>query len=130
MLDKANEGYKILLSQKDAYIQQVKKQTEEARQALKGLEAAKWKSDLASAFQSFEVGDVNQTQDEMLDRIRQKTAEGEGKLASAVDGMNMKDIENDKKAQQFEAQEILNQFKLDNPEFAAKLPSATESVVE
>jgi phage shock protein A len=109
----AQAGYDGLLKLKEKYMGEVKRRTQEAADAIKDSEAAKWKSELADTFQSFEVAGVDATHDEMIERLKQKNALAEGKIAAAVEGMDMKSIELEQKATEIEGQELLKQFKLD-----------------
>lgn len=123
----AQQGYDGLLKLKQKFMSEVKRRTDEAQAAIKGAEAAKWKSDLADVFQSFEVAGVDATHDEMLEKLKQKNAEADGKIAAAVEGLDMKSIEIEQKATEIEGQELLKQFKVDlglvKPEPAAATAS-------
>jgi phage shock protein A len=112
-LQSAQQGYDALLKLKDKFMREVKIKTEEAQRALGEARAAKWKGELADVFQQFEVAGVDATHDEMMDKLKEKSATAEGKLAMAVESMDMKSIEIEEKAQVLEGQELLKQFKLD-----------------
>lgn len=111
--DQATQGYDALLKLKERYMREMKAKTEEAMQAIHESEAASWKSELADTFQSFEVAGVDATHQEMLDKLREKSAMADGKIASAVESIDMKGIAMEEKAQQLEGAELLKQFKLD-----------------
>jgi phage shock protein A len=130
-LESATAGYDALLKLKERYMREMKMKTEEAMRAIREAEASKWKSDLADTFQSFEVAGVDATHDEMLEKLREKTAMADGKIASAVESVDMKTIEIEEKAQQIEGQELLKQFKLElgiekKQESAAPMPAEGE----
>ncbi|HEY3320295.1 MAG TPA: PspA/IM30 family protein [Planctomycetota bacterium] len=112
-LESAKAGYDALLKLKERYMREMKLKTEEAMQAIREAESAKWKSELADVFQSFEVGGVDATHQEMVDKLREKTAMADGKIAAAVESVDMKTIEMEEKARVLEGQELLKQFKLD-----------------
>jgi phage shock protein A len=112
-LHAAQAGYDALLKLKERYMREMKAKTEEAMQAIKDAEAAKWKSDLADVFQSFEVAGVDATHSEMIEKLKEKSATAEGKIAAAVESIDMKAIEMEEKAKVLEGQELLKQFKLD-----------------
>jgi phage shock protein A len=112
-LESAKAGYEALLKLKERYMREMKLKTEEAMHAIREAESAKWKSELADVFQSFEVGGVDATHQEMVEKLREKTAMADGKIAAAVESVDMKTIEMEEKAQQLEGAELLKQFKLD-----------------
>ena len=112
-LESANKGYQALLKLKERYMREMKIKTEEAQRAISEARAAKWKSELADVFESFEVGGIDATHDEMVEKLREKSAMAEGKIAAAVDGVDMKGMEIEEKAQQIEGAELLKQFKLE-----------------
>jgi phage shock protein A len=112
-LESAKAGYEALLKLKERYMREMKMKTEEAQRAISDARAAKWKSELADVFESFEVAGVDATHQEMIEKLREKSAMAEGKIAAAVESVDMKTIEMEEKAQQLEGQELLKQFKLD-----------------
>lgn len=112
-LESARAGYDALLKLKERYMREMKLKTEEAMTAIREAEAAKWKNELADVFESFEVAGVDATHTEMVDKLREKTAMADGKIAAAVESVDMKTIEMEEKAQQLEGAELLKQFKLD-----------------
>jgi phage shock protein A len=94
-------------------MREMEKKIKDAELALREHEASKWKAEVAEVFQSFEVGDIDSTVDEMTYKLRQKTAMAEGKLDMAMETVDMKDIQMEKRAEEIEAQEMLKQFKLE-----------------
>jgi phage shock protein A len=112
-LESAKVGYDALLKLKERYMREMKMKTEEAMRAIREAEASKWKSELADTFESFEVAGVDATHDEMIDKLRGKSAEAEGRIAMAVESVDMKQIDMEERAQALEGAELLKQFKLD-----------------
>ncbi len=112
-LSSAKMGYDGLLKLKERYMREMKMKTEQAMAAIKEAESAKWKSELADVFQSFEVAGVDATHQEMIEKLKEKSAMAEGKIASAVESMDTKGMEIEEKAQQMEGQELLKQFKME-----------------
>lgn len=125
-LESAKAGYEALLKLKVRYMREMKLKTEEAMHAIREAEASKWKSELADVFESFEVAGVDATHQEMVDKLRDKSAMADGKIAAAVESVDMKSIEMEEKAQQLEGAELLKQFKLDlGLDNRAELPTST-----
>lgn len=112
-LGKAREAYGKATEFKQDYMREMEKKIKDAEMALREHEASKWKAEVAEVFQSFEVGDIDSTVDEMTYKLRQKTAMAEGKLDMAMETVDMKDIQMEKRAEEIEAQEMLKQFKLE-----------------
>jgi phage shock protein A len=110
---RARQGYDGLLKLKEHYMREMKLKTEQAMAAIKQAEAAKWKNELADVFQSFEVAGVDATHQEMIEKLKERSAMAEGKIASAVESMDITSIELEEKAQALEGQDLLRQFKLE-----------------
>lgn len=113
-LNGAKAGYETLLKLKDRYQREMERKTQEAMAVIRASEAVKWKEELAGVFESFEIatGDAG-THDEMVSRLRNQNAEAEGKLAMAVESVEMQTIVLEEKAREIEGRELLEQFKLE-----------------
>ena len=94
-------------------MQEMKAKTEAAMSAIKEAEASKWKGELADVFEKFEVAGVDATYDEMISKVRQKSAEAEGRIAMAAESIDMKSIQIDKQAEDLQAKELLKQFQME-----------------
>jgi phage shock protein A len=112
-LESAKAGYDALLKLKERYMREMRMKTEEAQRAISEARASKWKSELADVFETYEVAGVDSTHQEMIEKLREKTATADGKIMAAVESVDMKTIEMEEKAQVLEGQELLKQFKLD-----------------
>ena len=110
-LEKAKEAYEKAVEFKTDYKREMDKKINAAMQAIRDHQASKWKAEVASVFESFEVGDVDSNYDEMMEKLRQKTAMAEGKLDMAIETVDMREIQLEKRAERIEAQELLEQFK-------------------
>ncbi len=109
--ESAKAAYDSLLKLKENYMREMKRKSDEAMRVIREAEASKWKSELAGVFESFEVAGVDATHDEMVDKLKDKAAEAEGKLLMAQESVDMKSIEIEKKALEIEGQELLKEFK-------------------
>lgn len=112
-LSKGNEAYEKAAEFKSDYMREMDRKIREAEAAMREHESSKWKAEVAEVFETFEVGDSDSTMDEMLQKLRQKTAMSEGKLAMAMETVDMREIQMEKRAEQIEAQELLRQFKVE-----------------
>ena len=109
----AKVGYESLLKMKERFMREMKAKTEEAMRAIKEAEASKWKGELADAFEQFEVAGVDASYDEIIGKLRQKSAEAEGRISMAADSIDMKSIEVEEKAASIEGKELLKQFQME-----------------
>ncbi len=106
----AKAGYDSLLKMKEKFMREMKAKTEEAMAAIRDAEAGKWKAELADVFEQFEVAGVDATYDEMLGKLRQKSAESEGRLAMAAESVDAKAISVDETAEALEGKELFQSF--------------------
>lgn len=128
-MEKAKEAYDKAVEFKQDYMREMDQKTKQAMQAIREHQASKWKAEVAEVFETFEIGDVDQTLDEMMQKLREKTAMAEGKLDMAVESVDMREIELEKRAEQLEAQELLKQFKVEwGMESAEPTPTAEKTV--
>lgn len=109
----AKAGYESLLKMKEKFMREMKAKTEEAMAAIRDVEASKWKSELADTFEQFEVAGVDATHDEMIGKLRQKSAEAEGRLAMAAESVDAKAMEVDMKAETLEGEALFKSFQME-----------------
>lgn len=106
----AKAGYESLLKMKEKFMREMKVKTDEAMAAIRDAESGKWKAELADVFEQFEVAGVDATYDEMLGKLRQKSAEAEGRLAMAAESVDAKSISVDETAEALEGKELFQSF--------------------
>lgn len=129
LYEKAKEAYEKQLAQVDAFKREQKKKIQAAQDALRAHQAAKWKSEVAEVFQTFEVGDIDQTLEEMTDKLAMQTAEAEGRLEFAADSVDMKEIAMERRAEEIEAKALLNEFKAEwGMEGSSESPTAEKTI--
>lgn len=112
-LTAAKAGYDALLKMKERFMREMKLRTDEAMAAIRDAEATKWKSELADTFEQFEVAGVDATYDEMVGKLRQKSAEAEGRLAMAAESVDSKSIQMDETAEALEGKELFKSFQME-----------------
>lgn len=125
----AQAAYEKAQKVKRAFMLEKERKIQEAKKALSAKRQAQWNNKVADAMESFQVAGIDQTHDEMIEKIERDAARAEAKLEMAMDGVgtDMIDIEEDAKALQ--ANETLRQFELEMglvPEVSAP-PEAAES---
>ena len=85
----------------------------EAREALRASERAEWQSRVADALESFEMGGLDQTHQEMVNRLNEQTARNEARMEIALESVDTHTMEIEANAEKLRAQELVNQFKLE-----------------
>ena len=68
---------------------------------------------MADAMESFEIGGIDQTHDEMIQRVNEEVAMHQARLEMALDNVDIAGIEIEKEAQKLQANELLKQFELE-----------------
>lgn len=107
----AEQAYEKAQQVKKAFIREKDKKIKEAREALRASERAEWQARVADAFESFEMGGLDQTHNEMLDRLNEQTAKNEARMEIALDSVDTETMEIEANAEKLRAQELVNQFK-------------------
>lgn len=120
----AEQAYEKAQQVKKAFIREKDKKIKEAREALRASERAEWQARVADAFESFEMGGVDQTHNEMLDRLNEQTAKNEARMEIALDSVDTETMEIEANAEKLRAQELVNQFK---QEMGKKVDAPAES---
>lgn len=112
-LDFANKAYEKALQVKKAFMREKDKKIREAREALRASERAEWQSKIADTLEQFEVGGIDSTHEEMINRINEQTAKNEARMELALDSVDTQAMEIEMDAEKMRAQELVKQFKLD-----------------
>ena len=109
----AHRAYEKSLEVKKAFMKEKERKIEEAREALRANERAKWQARIADTMEQFEVGGSDQTHDEMLNRVNEETAKNEARMEMALDSVDTEGLKLEEDAEKLRAQELVNQFKLE-----------------
>lgn len=112
-LDFAKKAYEKALQVKKIFMREKDRKIREAREALRASERAAWQAKIADTLEQFEVGGMDQTYDEMLNRINEKTAKNEARMEIALDSVDTKTMEIEVDAERLRASELVKQFKLE-----------------
>lgn len=124
----AQQAYEKSLEVKKAFMKEKDRKIEEAKEALRAHERAKWQSKIADTLQSFEVGGLDQTHNDMLQRVNEQTAMNEAKMEMALDSVDTSGMKLEEEAEKLRAQELVRQFKLDmGMEKDSRLDKPTEN---
>jgi phage shock protein A len=110
-LEQAQAGLKSMEDLRDVQVRKIKSETEKIKDAIEDSKVSKLKGELAELFQTYEVGDLAYSNDEMLEKLNRESATNEGKLAAASSGVDMAQIKVEQKAEAIQADELYKQFK-------------------
>jgi phage shock protein A len=117
-------AYEKALKVKEAFIKEKEVKRQEAMRAIEKHKQSQWQKKVADAMESFEVSGIDQTHDEMIQKIEQESALNEARMEMALDGMDAEGFDMEKEAEMLRANELLKQFELEmgivSPEAAAE----------
>jgi phage shock protein A len=122
----ADQAYEKALKVKKAFMREKDRKIKEAREALRASERAEWQSRVADALESFEMGGLDQTHNEMLNRLNERTARNEARMEIALESVDTETMEIEANAEKLRAQELVNQFKQE----MGKAPAEKEKKIE
>jgi phage shock protein A len=107
----AEQAYEKALKVKKAFMREKDRKIQEAKEALRASERAEWQSKVADTLEQFEVGGVDATHDEMINRINEQTAKNEARMELALDSIDTETMEIEANAERMRAHEIVEQMK-------------------
>ena len=109
----ASAAYDKSIQVKKAFMREKDRKINEAKEALRAHERAKWQSRIADTLEQFEVSGIDQTHDEMLTRIQEETARNEARMEMALDSVDSDALRIEEDAEAIRASELVKQFKLE-----------------
>jgi len=112
-LTNAERAYEKALKVKKAFMREKEKKIQEAKDALRQHEQAQWQAEIADTLEQFEVSGLDQTHDEMLNRLNEQTAKNEARMELALDSVDTEAMQIEEDAEELRAAEIVNQFKME-----------------
>lgn len=107
----AEQAYEKAQKVKKAFMREKDKKIKEAREALRASERAEWQAKVADTLESFEMGGMDQTHNEMMNRLNEETAKNEARMEIALDSVDTETMEIEANAEKLRAQELVSQFK-------------------
>lgn len=107
----ADQAYEKAIKVKQAFMREKDRKIKEAREALRASERAEWQSRVADALESFEMGGLDQTHSEMVNRLNEQTARNEARMEIALESVDTASMEIEANAEKLRAQELVSQFK-------------------
>lgn len=107
----AEQAYEKALKVKKAFMREKDRKIQEAKEALRASERAEWQAKVADTLEQFEVGGLDQTHDEMINRLNERTAKNEARMELALDSVDTEAMEIEANAEKLRASELVKQFK-------------------
>ncbi len=109
----AQKAYEKSLEVKKVFMRERQKKINEAKEALRAHDRAKWQSKIADTMEAFEVAGVDATHDEMITRINEQTALNEARMEMALDSVDVDSMKIEEEAEKLRAADLVKQFKVD-----------------
>lgn len=126
-LEAARRAYEKALEVKKLFMRERERKIQEARAALQQYERAKWQAKIADAFEQFEVGGIDQTHDEMVRRLQEKSAQYEARLEIALESVDTSRLKVDEEMERIQARDALARLKAELGMDTPTPPSSPES---
>jgi len=86
---------------------------QEAKEALRASERSEWQAKIADTLEQFEVGGIDQTHDEMINRLNERSAKNEARMEIALDSIDTETMEIEANAEKLRAKSLVEQFKME-----------------
>lgn len=125
-LEFAEQSYEKALKVKKAFMREKDQKIQEAKEAMRASERAEWQGKIADALEQFETGGIDQTHDEMVNRLNEQTAKNEARMEMALDSIDTETMEIEANAEKLRAHELVEQFKSEMNE--TEVPDKEKSV--
>jgi len=110
-LQHAERAYEKALKVKKAFMREKENKIQEAKDALRQHERAQWQAEIADTMEQFEVSGLDQTHDEMINRLNEESAKNEARMELALDSVDSEALQIEEDAEELRAEEVVNQFK-------------------
>lgn len=107
----AESAYDKALQVKKAFLREKDRKIQEAKEALRAHERSEWQAKVADTLESFEVGGMDSTHSEMINRLNERTAKNEARMELALDSVDTASLEIEMNAEKLRAHDLVSQFK-------------------
>lgn len=112
-LEFAERAYEKALKVKKVFMKEKDRKIQEAKEALRASERSEWQAKIADTLEQFEVGGIDQTHDEMINRLNERSAKNEARMEIALDSVDTETMEIEANAEKLRAQSLVEQFKME-----------------
>ena len=87
-LNSSRTAYERALELRKVFVRELERKSHDAMQAIRDHRRAQWQAKVSDALESFRVGGIDQTHDEMLRKIEERTAVNEARMHLALESMD------------------------------------------
>src|SRR5215510_4674832 len=112
-LETAKAAYEKALNVKKVFMREKERKTQEAMNAIRDARRAQWQSKVADALESFEVGGIDATHDEMIRKVEEQTAIHEARMEMALESVDHQAVAIEEQAEKMQAEELVKQLKVE-----------------
>ncbi|SMO95437.1 PspA/IM30 family protein [Gracilimonas mengyeensis] len=109
----ADRAYEKAIKVKKVFMKEKDRKIQEAKEALRASERSEWQAKIADTLEQFEVGGVDQTHDEMITRLNERSAKNEARMEIALDSIDTETMEIEANAEKIRAKSLVEQFKME-----------------
>ena len=110
-LEVARKAFEKAMNVKRAFMREKERRTREALEAIRAHRRAQWQMKVADAMEGLEIGSLDQTHEDMLRRIEEKTAVNEARMEMALESHEIDTLRIEEDAERIRAEEMVRQFK-------------------
>ena len=112
-LTTARTAHEKSLNVKKVFMREKERKTQEAMNAIRDARRAQWQAKVADALESFEVGGIDATHDEMIRKVEEQTAIHEARMEMALESVDHQALAIEEQAEKMQAEELVKQFKVE-----------------
>ena len=112
-LTTARAAHEKALNVKNVFMREKERKTQEAMNAIRDARRAQWQAKVADALESFEVGGIDATHDEMIRKVEEQTAIHEARMEMALESVDHQALAIEEQAEKMQAEELVKQFKVE-----------------
>ncbi len=109
-IEVARAAYEKALKVKQSFMRERERKNREAMEAIRAAERARWQSTIADVLTGFEIAGIDQTHEEMVQKINESAARDRARLQVALDSSDQDSFELDDALKSIQASEILKRF--------------------
>jgi phage shock protein A len=110
-LKAAQQGLNTMKELRETQMRKIQVETEKIKDVIQDSRVAKLQGELASLFETFQVGDIAYSNEDMIKKLQEESAMNQGKLEIASQSYDMKSIRLEQKAEEIQAESLYEQFK-------------------
>ncbi len=111
----ARAAYDKALKVKQSFMRERERKNREAMEAIRAAERARWQSTMADVLTGFEIAGIDQTHEEMIQKLSETASRDRARLQVSLDTTDPVSLELDDAFKSIQASEILKRFEPHSP---------------